>query len=75
MKEGETLKKVKRSSSENKREGIRVFIRIIGIMRIMCYLEKGKEGKVYLRGEVAVGLKEEDIKLCYWIRENWVVGQ
>ena len=36
---------------------------------IMCYLERRREGKVYLRGEVQVGLKEEDIKLCYRIRE------
>ena len=36
---------------------------------IFCYLERGKEGKVYWRGEVAVGLEESDIKLCYYIRK------
>ena len=34
---------------------------------ISCYLEKNK-GKLYFRSELCVGLKEEDIKLCYWIR-------
>lgn len=34
---------------------------------ISCYLERNK-GKLYFRSELCVGLKEEDIKLCYWIR-------
>lgn len=34
---------------------------------ILCYLEKNK-GKLYFRSELCIGLKEEDIKLCYWIR-------
>ena len=46
---------------------------ILGLLEsdgcIKCYLERGRKGKVYLRGEVTVGLKEEDIKLCYWIRK------
>ena len=34
---------------------------------ILCYLEKNK-GKLYFRSELSIGLEEEDIKLCYWVR-------
>lgn len=36
---------------------------------IFCYMEKSRKGNVYWRAEVAVGLIEADIKVCYYIRE------
>lgn len=77
VKEGETLEKVKRKEA-SQRINAKELVYLLGLLEsdgsIMCYLEKGKKGKVYLRGEVAVGLKEEDIKLCYWIREKLGCG-